>query len=424
MPVVAYSIADQAFAVGCGFLVNIVLARTQTKEEYGMFALSYSVFAFLLGLYHAAILEPYTIYGAGRYRERFSEYLRLIARSNAIVCTLLTGVLLLICLGISRVTPQLTSRALLGMALTAGVLLTGYLLRRVFYLQGQPGFAAQCSLVSFLSVAGLLWWTARLHLLNSFSVFLILALGWVAAGAIFGRKLRVGSPAQTFLEIEPDYWWKHWKYAKWVFATAFVFQFTTQGYFWLVGGILSLKDVGELKAMYLLVAPVSQIFIALSYLLVPALAARYAAHNTRDLLSLWKRYTWATVALTGLFAIALRALGRPAMHVLYAGRYDGLGSYVFVLALLPLLLGIGNTMNSALIASEQPKLVFYAYVCSAAATFLGGVPLVIHFGLWGAVWGMLLSAVMYTGALGLAFAFRFYWQIAPLSVPVLSRTLE
>jgi O-antigen/teichoic acid export membrane protein len=424
IPVVAYSMADQTFAVGAGFLVNIVLARTQTKEEYGMFALSYSVFAFLLGLYHAAILEPYTIYGAGRYRERFSEYLRLIARSNAIVCTLLTGALLLVCLMIARITPQLPSRALFGMALTSGVLFTGYLLRRVFYLQGQPAFAAKSSLVSFITVAGLLWSTARLHRLNSFSVFLILALGWIAAGAIFGRKLRLGSPAQTFLEIEPDYWREHWKYAKWVFATAFVFQFTTQGYFWLVGGILSLKEVGELKAMYLLVAPVSQIFIALSYLLVPALAARYAAQNTRDLLSLWKRYTLATVAMTGLFAIALRVLGRPVMHVLYAGRYDGLASYLFVLALLPLLMGIGNTMNNALIASEQPKLVFFAYVSSAAATFLGGVPLVIRFGLWGAVYGMLLSGVMYTGALGLAFALRFYWQISPLSVPALSRILE
>jgi len=40
MPV-AYSFTDQALAVGGGFLVNVVLARAQTKEEYGLFALSY-----------------------------------------------------------------------------------------------------------------------------------------------------------------------------------------------------------------------------------------------------------------------------------------------------------------------------------------------------------------------------------------------
>jgi hypothetical protein len=63
MPV-GYSFADQALAVGGGFLVNVALARTQTKEEYGLFALSYSVFTFLLGLYYAAILEPYTVYAS------------------------------------------------------------------------------------------------------------------------------------------------------------------------------------------------------------------------------------------------------------------------------------------------------------------------------------------------------------------------
>src|SRR6266576_2672886 len=60
MPV-AYSFADQALAVGGVFLVNVVLARTQTKEEYGMFALSYSVFTFLYGLYNAAVVEPFTV---------------------------------------------------------------------------------------------------------------------------------------------------------------------------------------------------------------------------------------------------------------------------------------------------------------------------------------------------------------------------
>ena len=60
--------------VGGGtFTVNLILARTQTKEEYGMFPLSYSFFTFLAGLHNAAILEPYTVFGSGRHRARFPE---------------------------------------------------------------------------------------------------------------------------------------------------------------------------------------------------------------------------------------------------------------------------------------------------------------------------------------------------------------
>ena len=100
------SLGDQGLAVGGGFLANVALARSLTKEDYGIFALTYSVFTFLLGLYYAAILEPCTVYGSGRYRERFSEYLRLILRTNAILCACLTGILLLVCVVVSQVAPH------------------------------------------------------------------------------------------------------------------------------------------------------------------------------------------------------------------------------------------------------------------------------------------------------------------------------
>jgi len=413
---VAYSFADQAFAVGGGFLVNVALARTQTKEEYGMFALSYSVYALLLGLYHAAILEPYTIYGSGRYREHFSEYLRLMVRTNAIIGLSLTGFLLLTCLLLSWMAPHLVSRALWGLAATAGVLLSGHLLRRAFYLQHQAVFAAQTSLAFFITVACGLWLEAKWGRLNSFTVFLALAAGWTIAGSLLGRRLSLGKPKHAFLDIEPDYWREHWKYSKWVLATAIVFQFTTQAYYWLVAGFLSAKEAGELRAMYLLVTPMDQIFIALSFLVIPALSARYAAKSMGSFLFLWKRYALLTLGVTGAFAFTVRMLGKPVMHILYAGKYDGLTSFLFVLALLPVVTGIGSAINNAVIAAEKPKLVFFAYLCSGSATLLGGVFLVAHFGLRGAVYGMLLSAATFTGALAVAFAFGLRLQFASINV--------
>ena len=273
MPV-AYSFTDQALAVGGGFLVNVVLARTQTKEEYGLFALSYSVYALLLALYSATILEPFMIYGSGRYRERFAEYLRLMIWSNMVIGLSLTALLLLTCWLLSLVAPLFASRALWGLALTAAVILSGHLLRRAFYLQRQAPFAAKTSFVFFITVACLLWLAAKMSYLDGFSVFVILAVGWITAGAMFGKKLALGKPEKPFLQIEPRYWREHWNYTKWVLATAVVFQFTTQAYYWLVAGFLSAKEAGELRAMYMLVSPMDQMFIALSFLVIPALSAR------------------------------------------------------------------------------------------------------------------------------------------------------
>jgi len=402
---------DQGLAVGGGFLANVELARAQTKQEYGMFALSYSVYLFLTSLHNAAILEPFTVYGSGRYRERFSEYLRLMMRSNTLLGLLLATILLLIWLILLWTAPQLTTRALLGLALTVGVLLWGIFLRRAFYVQRKAILASMSSTVFFISVALGLWLTKKAHWLDGFSVFVILALGWIVAGAGFGGKLQFKNSKTRFIDLEPGYWREHWNYSKWVLATALVFQFTTQGYYWLVAGFLSAKEVGELRAMYLLVSPIEQILIAASYLIVPALAAHYAANRMGSFLSLWKRFTLAALGVTGLFTIAVWLVGKSVTHVLYAGRYDGLAAYLFVLALLPVVLWIGNAMNLALNSVEKPRFVFWAYLTSAAATFLGGVPLVMRFGLWGAVYGMLFSGVTFTIAVAICFFFNVYVKV-------------
>src|SRR5271168_3844356 len=104
---VAFSMADQALAVGGMFLVNLVLARTQTREEYGMFALSYSALSFFMGLHNAAILEPFTVYGSGRHRSRLTEYFQLMCWGNAVLGLLLTAVLLSLCLALHWLAPHL-----------------------------------------------------------------------------------------------------------------------------------------------------------------------------------------------------------------------------------------------------------------------------------------------------------------------------
>jgi O-antigen/teichoic acid export membrane protein len=91
------------------------------------------------------------------------------------------------------------------------------------------------------------------------------------------------------------------------------------------------------------------------------------------------------------------------MHILYAGKFDDVAPLLGNLALLPVVMGIGNALNDTIKAAEKPKLVFYAYVCSVGTTVLLGVPLAIHFGFRGIVYGILLSATAHTVALAAGF---------------------
>jgi O-antigen/teichoic acid export membrane protein len=399
-----YSIADQALAVGGMFLANVALARTQSKEEYGVFALSYSVFTFLVGLHDGAILETYTVYGSGRYNHRFTDYARLLWRSNAWLGLVLTATISIIWGVLAWTKPALASPTILGLALACGVLLTATFVRRTFYIRRRPDLAARLSLVFFTTLALLLWLSIQTQILNGLSVFLIAAFAWIIAGVFLARELPGSAGHSTqFTKIEPKYWSEHWKYSRWVLVTALVFQLTNQLYYWLSAGILTVKDTGDLRAMYNLVAPVDQVLVAMSFLVLPILASRASTRGMAGLLPVWKAYCLGALLLTGGFAACVNLFGKPLMHLLYAGKFDDIAPLLGLLALLPVIMALGNTMNAALKSVEKPKLVFYAYVCSGSTTVLLGTPLVIHFGLRGVVYGMLLSAIAYTVALGVYF---------------------
>ena len=403
-----FSVTDQALSVGGMFVANVALARTVSKEEYGMFALSYSVFTFLAGLHNAAILETYTVYGAGRYHEQKREYTWLIWRTNALLCFGVTLLLLLAWKLMAVAFPKYASRPLLGLAMASGVLLTASLVRRMLYVKHAPRIAARFSLVFFCSVMALLLLSIRLNFLNGLTVFLIVAAGWILGGLSLTNELPARTALASFRALYPKHWNDHWKYARWVLPTAFVFQFTTQGYYWVVAGLLSLKEVAQLRVVYLLVMPIEQVLTAITLVILPTMAFHIASKHIPEFLLLWKKYLAATMAITGLFAVCVCLVSRSILHAVYAGKFDEVAPLLGILSVLPILLGVANTMNAALKAMEKPQWVFHAYVSGGIATVLVGIPLVMRYKLVGAVLGMLVSALAYgvTMAVGFGISLR------------------
>ncbi len=391
-----YSICDQALAVGGMFLANVALARVRSKEEYGAFALCYSVYTFLAGLHNALILEPFTVFGSGRYHAHFQSYTRLIRRSNLALCGGLSVLILAVWFMLRWIAPELALPVMLGMALACGSLLTGAFIRRTFYVERRPDRAARFSLSFFAALMLLLLLAIRLHWLSGFTTFAIAALAWSAAALLVRSGIPGRRDAEDFHNLEARYWTEHWKYARWVVATAFVFQLMTQGYYWLVAGFLSVRELAGLRAMHLLVTPVDQLFIALTLLILPVMARRHAAGQPRALMVLWAKYSLLFLGVTAAFAAMVRATSGPLLHLIYGGKFDELSHLLAVLVFIPLVLGVGNATNAALKAIERPSGVFWAYLASGLVTFSAGIPLVIHLGLRGAVYGMLLSAAAYT----------------------------
>ena len=72
------TLLDQGLFSGANFLVNILLARWLAPEEYGAFAVAYSIFLLLAAFHTAVLTEPMMIFGAGKYVDKFPKYLGIL----------------------------------------------------------------------------------------------------------------------------------------------------------------------------------------------------------------------------------------------------------------------------------------------------------------------------------------------------------
>jgi O-antigen/teichoic acid export membrane protein len=152
---------------------------------------------------------------------------------------------------------------------------------------------------------------------------------------------------------------------------------------------------------------VDQIFAAMILLILPMMSRRFASRRIAGLVALWRTYCLFTFLVTSAYAVFMNLCGKQLLHLLYGGKFDDLTSFLGILVLLPVVMGVGNTVNAALKASEKPQAVFAAYITSGAATFVLGLPLILHFGIRGALYGMLASGAIYTTTLCIV----FFWLL-------------
>jgi len=225
--------ADQALAVGGGFLVNMYWPAPRPKKNMACSRFPYSVFTFLLGFVLPAILEPcpYTV------RSIPSSLLRLLTAYSPLQrgcrCSL-TGILLLACLSLSWVDTTFDVAAFpRSRTHCAAVLFVRYLLPRLFYVQRAADLAAKILWCSSSRVLRRLWFLGRCTRSITSPFFSCLALGGSAAGQ------PVDESYNSEGQYDPSSRWNRntegtWKYMKWVSRNPrSCSQFTHQGYYGL-----------------------------------------------------------------------------------------------------------------------------------------------------------------------------------------------
>lgn len=398
------AVLDQGLFASSNFLLNVLLARWLAPADYGAFALAYSVFLLLL-VFHSAILTgPMLVFGPGKYRERFPEYLGILVRGH--FALMLPGAALLAAAAflLRWLYSPAVERAFLALAIAGPFILLLWLLRRAFYVRLNPGGAAAGGGVYLLILLASALTLRAAGRLTPATGFLAMAAASLITCLILLVLLRptlaADSPAMRAVAAD------HWRFGKWGAAAAGPGWVTDNIYFLVLPAWVGLAEAGALKALLNLAMPALQSISALGVLLLPILVRDRDRGGPRAM----KRTIKLSLALFFLGSACYLALlwgfRLQIFHFLYAGKYAAYASWPLLLVgLLPFAQSLPTVMGNALGALERPNLGFWSCVGSGAVALALGVPLASSLGAGGALVGFVVSYVL-MGVLMLFFLMR------------------
>jgi O-antigen/teichoic acid export membrane protein len=385
------AILDQGLIAGSNFLIGLLLARWLVPEQYGAYALAFSIFLFAAGFHNALLLEPMSVFGSASYGKCLPAYLGKLLRLHFILAFFLTG---LVAAGITVLHYFTADRALpsalWGVCLATPLILLFWLCRRAAYIKLAPGLAARGALAYCLVVVCLLLLVQSVGWLSGFTAFLIQALAATVAAILLLASLRSRLDSQSGPSSSAVVR-QHWRYGRWAVATAIVFWLSGNAYYVLVAAFLPMQDVAALRALQNFTLPFPQFITAISLLVLPWASARFAEEGRAGFQHRIRQITVLFVAGASAYYAVLWLFGGRIMAILYAGRYTDFAYLLPLVAAPVVVLAASQGSMIAVQAMQFPAEIFFAYTLAGAVTIVAGIPLTRYWGLPGAAVGILIS---------------------------------
>lgn len=390
------ALLDYGFFSGSNFLLGILLARWLPPEQYGAYALAFSIFILVTFLYQALLLEPLSVFSGTTYRANLRGYLKsnvwLHWGVSAVICLLLGGTA--VAAKVWWHSPA-SAMAFAGMTAATPFILIHALGRRSFYLKLSPGPAAFGSFFYLLLTVGGAFLVYRMGRLSAFSAFLVMGFAAMVGGFIMVVQLHAKlEPATAPMHLH-ETWAKHWEYGKWALGTCIVGWIPTYVYIPLVSKFSGLAVAGELRALMNLGGPVLQTYAALSMLFLPYAARLQGEEGQKSTIALTRKLAALFVVGALAYWVVLIPLRRPIFNLLYAGKYMDAASLLPLFAAETIIWSAALGPAIVLRAMEYPRSLFFANGAASVVAILFGIPATRYFGLRGVIWSMVAANVLY-----------------------------
>ncbi len=380
--------------------MTVLVARAESRESFGLFALAYSILLISNSFQMAFLLKPFTVFASQldeeKFRQRVGIYLvTQIVLSGALgLCVIAAGMWWLpapaagIFIALGFAIPWVHIRELLRRAELVRLSVGRVLAHDVFFV----GMLA----VGLLTLSGLDQLTAA----SAFALLCVSALLTTSAVLVQTHAFRSIPLSTVWKEVV-----RAWGFARWSGPVTFLDAVESRAYPFMAAAVVGLSGPAVLEAARLMLSPTNVLMFPVLNLLLPLAAQLYGSGDRVRFRRVASQAVVCVGAGVGLYVTVVFWAATPIVTLIYGGRYEDGGPVVRLLCIYYLLACVSVIASVCLEGMKKPRAVFFAQVATAGVGLGVGWAALRAWGITGAVVGMIAGATV-----GIAFKMPLLWR--------------
>jgi len=376
------SLADQSIISAGNFLTQILIARLLAPTKYGLFALAYGIILSINSLHNAMISYRFTIVIAINKNYDLNSQIT-IAISLTVILSIIFFVPVSIVswylnfpvLGISAIFAQLCWQL-------------QELLRRFFIAQLKYFQAILSDIVSYLGQVSILLYFK----VNGISITPVHAFKIIACTSMiaFGVQIFQSKYSWHSVKLKELFEWflKAWELGKWILLSNFGGVLTFQAFLWTLVIFYDSVSVANLQLIANLMGVTHIVFFGIGSLIVPIISKQIAKGNDYSGIIYRISIYGAFIVFSYLFILLL--FPDFIINVIYGNNYSYLVNPLRLYSIVYMVNYFGVILGEIFVGLNESRKVAQSQILASITSFIVCLPLIIYFGVMGAIWGQLL----------------------------------
>lgn len=387
----AWALADQALISATNFLTMVLVARSVSPREFGLYSLTYTGLLFANSVQSALVIQPHASLGAPRSHEDYRTYTTDTAWLQMGFALLTAGIILTA--GIVMSLQGLwIAPAVIALTAAAPAWQLQEFVRRAMYVRSRVRSAFLNDLLSYGGQMALLVVLRADNALNPVSAIVSMAVTSTAAAIVGAWQIHrqiqwtLKRPRlRTTLK-------ENWTFGKWLLGSDLAYWTSGQIYPIFAAAFVSVAATGLMRAAQTILGPTNVLLNAIDPMFSPRAARLYVnggLHNLRNLLA---RLQLLVAATMSGYCIAAAVFARQIFSIVYGPEYARHSWILSVVAIATLIASLRLPIRIGLKALHQTRAIFFSYLASSTFNLTIGILIVRSFGIVGLAIGLLLSS--------------------------------